>query len=47
MVRSYSTSSARRLLLQARRYEAAGQPLPVDLQTRLMEAGFDPSALEG
>ena len=40
-IQTHSTSSARHLLIQADKYKARGEPLPVDLQTRLLAAGFD------
>lgn len=39
-------SDTRRLLIRAERLLFTGQPLPVDLQTSLIAAGIDVSALE-
>lgn len=38
---THPTSSQRRLLDQADSFVARGEQLPVDLQTRLLAAGFD------
>lgn len=40
-VRTFSPSPARNLLYLAQLHKARGEPLPVDLLTRLLEAGFD------
>ena len=43
-IQTFSPSSSRDLLRQADEYIAREEPLPVDLQTRLLAAGFsDPS----